>query len=103
MKKYKVKIEPDAFADIQEITDWYNELKTGLGNNFQEIVIRQINFLKEDPQIYAIRYHEIRCVIIPRFPYMIHFYINDKSNSVEILAVISTDRNPEIWKEQANK
>ena len=31
MKKYKVKIEPEALADIQEITDWYNETQTGLG------------------------------------------------------------------------
>jgi len=24
MRKYKVKIDPEALADIQEITDWYN-------------------------------------------------------------------------------
>ena len=36
MKKYKVKIEPEALADIQEITDWYNEAQAGLGKRFQE-------------------------------------------------------------------
>ncbi|MDY0343976.1 MAG: type II toxin-antitoxin system RelE/ParE family toxin [Lentimicrobium sp.] len=103
MKKYKVNIDPEALADIQEITEWYNEQKTSLGNRFQKTVIRQINSLHKDPQIYAIRYHKIRCVIIDKFPFMIHFYCNDKSNSVEVLAVISTDRDPKIWEEKVFK
>jgi plasmid stabilization system protein ParE len=103
MKKYKVKIEPEALADIQEITDWYNEVQAGLGKRFQNAVIKQITLLNKDPQIYAIRYKEIRCAVIKKFPYMTHFYINEKNNSVEVLAVISTDRNPKIWKEKTSK
>jgi hypothetical protein len=34
---------------------------------------------------------------------MAHFYINDSNNTVEVLAVISTDRNPKIWQEKTNK
>jgi len=34
---------------------------------------------------------------------MMHFYINEENNTVEILAVISTDRNPKIWKEKSSK
>jgi plasmid stabilization system protein ParE len=98
MKKYKLKIEPEALADIQEITDWYNEQQAGLGKRFQDTAIKQINSLSKDPQIYAIRYKEIRCVIIKKFPYLVHFFINNNNNTVEILAVISTDRNPKNWK-----
>lgn len=102
MKKYKVKIEPEALIDIQEITDWYNESQAGLGKRFQNIAIKQINSLNKDPQIYSIRYKEIRCVIIKQFPYMAHFYINDENNTVEVLAVISTSRNPKIWQEKTS-
>ncbi len=103
MKNYKVKIDPEALADIQEITDWYNEAQAGLGKRFQKTVIRHINLLNKDPQIYAIRYKEIRCVLIKEFPYMAHFYLNDENNTIEVLAVISTSRNPIIWKEKTNK
>ncbi len=103
MNKYKVKIEPEALADIQEITDWYNEQQKGLGGRFQKSAVKHINSLSKDPQIYAIRYKEIRCVIIKKFPYMAHFYYNDENNTVEVLAVISTDRDPEIWKEKTRK
>jgi plasmid stabilization system protein ParE len=103
MKKYRVKIEHQALADIQEITYWYNEQQSGLGKRFQKTVIKHINSLSKDPQVYAIRYKEIRCVVINKFPYMAHFYINDENNTVEVLAIISTDRNPKIWQEKTGK
>ncbi len=103
MKKYTVKIEPEALADIQEITDWYNKAQAGLGKRFQKAAIKHINSLKTDPQVYAIRYKEIRCVLIKKFPYMAHFYVNDGNNTVEVLAVISTHRNPKIWQEKTKR
>jgi len=103
MKKHTVKIDPDALNDIQEITNWYNDQQKGLGGRFQETTIQQINSLKKDPHIYAIRYNEIRCMSVNKFPYMAHFYINDENNTVEILAVISTDRNPKIWEEKTSR
>lgn len=103
MKKYKVKIEPEALTDIQEITDWFNEKQAGLGGRFQRTTIRHINSLSKDPQIYAVRYSEIRCVVIKKFPYMAHFFINDENCTVEVLAVISTLRNPKIWQEKTSK
>ena len=103
MKQYKVKIEPEALTDIQDITDWYNEAQKGVGKRFQNTVIKQINSLSKNPHIYAVRYKEIRCMIVKKFPYMVHFYINHENNSVEVLAVISTDRNPNIWQEKTGK
>ena len=103
MKKYKVKIEPEALVDIQQITDWYNEQQTGLGIRFQKTTIKQINSLNKNPHIYAIRYKEIRCMIVKKFPYMVHFFINQGNNTAEVLAVISTERNPRIWLDKTRK
>ena len=100
MKKYKVKIVPEALIDIQDITNWYNEAQAKLGKRFLDTTIAKINRLSKDPQIFAIRYQEIRCMRVPKFPYMVHFYINEKTNIVEVLAVISTNRNPKIWEER---
>ncbi len=103
MKKYSMKIEPEALADIREITDWYNEQQAGLGKQFQNTAIKQINSLSKSPQIHAIRYKEIRCMIIKNFPYMVHFYINDNNDKIEIFAVISTSRDPKIWTKKTGK
>ncbi|MDP3914142.1 MAG: type II toxin-antitoxin system RelE/ParE family toxin [Bacteroidota bacterium] len=103
MKKYLLKINPEALSDIRDIANWYDEQKAGLGSRFQNTVIKQIDLLTEDPQIFAIRYKEIRCMLVKKFPYMIHFYINYQTFTVEILAVISTNRNPKIWQEKSAK
>jgi plasmid stabilization system protein ParE len=103
MKKYRIKIASDALSDIREIKYWYDSQKISLGNTFKDTVIKQINGLTENPQIFAIRYEEIRCMLVRKFPYMVHFYINQKISIVEVLAVISTDRNPKIWEEKTNR
>ena len=84
MKKYKLKIESEALSDIQEITDWYNKQQEGTGKKFQETVVNQLDSLSKDPRIYAIRYKEIRCMPIKKFPYHAHFFINDENYTVEV-------------------
>jgi len=100
MKKFRIKIDPKALADIQNITDWYNQKQEMLGKRFQDTTIKQINNIAMDPHSFAIRYNEIRCMLVKKFPCMVHFYINEKMGFVEVLAVISTHRNPKIWEEK---
>ena len=102
MKRYIVKIVSEALLDIQDITDWYNLQKRGLGKRFQKIVIRHIDSLSKRPHAYAVRYNNIRCALIKGFPYMIHYNIDEDEFVVKVLAVISTDRNPKIWEEKTN-
>lgn len=101
--QYKVKIEPEALVDIQDIINWYNQQKSGLGEKFHQTIVSQIDSLNKTPYIYSIRYKQIRCVLVNKFPYMIHFYINEEARIVEVLAVISTDRNPKIWQKKSSK
>jgi len=103
MKNYVVNVEPEALADIQDITDWYNEVQNNLGKKFQNQVVKQINSLIKDPQIHAIRYKSIRCMLVKKFPYMVHFYINEETIVVEVLSVISTDRNPKVGEGKTSK
>ncbi len=103
MRNFNLKIEPEALTDIQEISDWYDDQQPGIGSVFQQQVTSQIDSLATDPQIYAIRYDQIRCMVVKRFPYMVHFYTNHENDTVEALAVISTDRNPKLWKEKTRK
>jgi mRNA-degrading endonuclease RelE of RelBE toxin-antitoxin system len=103
MNKYKVRIDTEAITDINGITSWYNDRQSGLGGRFQKTVVRQINALKKNPQIYAIRYKDIRCISLKKFPYMVHFFINEDTKTVEVLAIISTDRNPKIWTVKTGK
>jgi hypothetical protein len=94
---YKIKIDKDALIDIQEIIDWYNCELQGLGSRFHKQTVIQINALKKNPFIHATRYDVIRCAVVKKFPFMIHYVINESEKTVAVFAVIHTSRNPKIW------
>lgn len=52
---YKLKIDIDAFADIQQAQDWYELQLKGLGKRYTNQVKKQINALKKDPYIFSIK------------------------------------------------
>lgn len=97
MQDYTLKIHSEALDDIQQVTDWYNEQKDGLGKRFQIQVIRQISKLKDTAPFYNIRYQDVRCLIIRKFPFMVHYTINQKFGIITIYAVVHTSRKPKIW------
>jgi hypothetical protein len=102
--KYTIEIYTDALQDIQNSTIWYNEQAENLGSLFQAKVKRQIGSLKNNPHIYAIRYSNVRCMPIEKFPFLIHFVIDEVNFKVQVFAIFHTSRNPTIWlKRKINK
>ena len=67
--KFKVEYNPDFFDDITEAIDWYNEKQFGLGERFFKAVKKQTVKLSGSALQYAIRYDDIRCLNIEKFPY----------------------------------
>ncbi|WP_202700494.1 type II toxin-antitoxin system RelE/ParE family toxin [Flavobacterium sp. UGB4466] len=95
---YSLKIDIDAFNDIQNTSEWYEMQSKGLGSRFKNQTKKQINSLKKNPYLFSKKYHEIRCWKIEKFPFLIHYSINEDLKTVNVLAVFHTSRNPEIWK-----
>lgn len=95
---YHLKIDIDALGDIQETFEWYEMQLKGLGLRYKNQTKRQINSLKKAPHLFSIKYNEIRCRKIEKFPFLIHYEINEETKTVNIFAVFHSSRNPEIWK-----
>ncbi len=72
MNSFKIQIDEAALQDIQNATVWYNKQLLGLGSKFQKQAKRQINSLKKDATIYAKRYAVVRCMVIKKYPFMVH-------------------------------
>ena len=103
MEKYKIKIDEDALNDLREIAIWYNNALKDLGIRFHKQVKSQINSLKNNPHICSIRYSDTRCLLVKKFPFIIHYSINEEHCIVEIFAIFHTSRNPQIWKTRIKK
>src|SRR5580698_5234845 len=100
MKKYKLVIDISTLQDIQETTDWYNEQSPGLGSRFQKQAKTQIDKLKNSPEGYSVRYADVRCMLVEKFPFLVHFIVDNSKFQVEVFAVIHTSRNPKIWEQK---
>lgn len=100
---YKINIDEDALNDLRQIVIWYNDQVLNLGIRFHKQVKSQINSLKSQPYICNIRYNDIRCMVVKKFPFMIHYIVNEESKTVEIYSIFHTSRNPEIWNSRLKK
>nr|WP_315221103.1 type II toxin-antitoxin system RelE/ParE family toxin [uncultured Flavobacterium sp.] len=70
----------------------------GLGLRYKNQTKKQINSLKKNPYLFSIKYDEIRCRKIEKFPFLIHYTIDDELKVVNVFAIFHTSRSPEIWK-----
>ncbi len=75
--RFQIKIDIDAFNDIQEIVEWYEMHLKGLGLRYKTETKKQINSLQKDPYLFSIKYNEIRCRKIKKFPFLIHYTFDD--------------------------
>ena len=93
---YKLKIKPEAHQDIQDGIDWYNSRQPGLGRRFHSAVKQEFKTLRNSP-LFQIRYEGVRCLPMKKFPYMVHFIVEEQNKQIVVLGVINTSKDPDKW------
>lgn len=96
--KFLVEYNPDFFNDIAQAVDWYNEKQTGLGDRFLNNVRKQTAKLSTSALHFAVKYDDVRCMCIKKFPYLVHYRVNQQNQTVKVEALLHTSRDPELWK-----
>jgi toxin ParE1/3/4 len=96
MKTFNVIFSPVAIDDAEQAVDYYEKKQTGLGKRFAAQLLLTLNTIKRNPFFASIRYDDIRCAGIKKFPYLVHYHINEEELLVTIIAVYSTYREP-LW------
>jgi hypothetical protein len=88
--------------DIREARKWYNRQQKGLGKKFYSEVKHSLEAIRKTPQ-FQIRYDEIRCLPLRKYPFMIHFTIDEQEKSVLVLACIHCSLEPHSHWVKENK
>jgi len=95
---YNFKIEPEVFNEIQSGIDFYNAKRNGLGKRFWDEINSNFKIIRKNP-FFQIRYANVRCVPLKKFPFMIHFTVDEKNKEIIIRNIFHTLRDPEsTWK-----
>lgn len=97
MKKHHFNVVVnDAVADeIQDAVDYYKEKLKSLSARFYNSAKKSLKSLEHDALLYQVKYKDIRCAKVKKFPYLIHFKVNEKENTVYVYALICTYKNPD--------
>lgn len=94
MKKYKVIFSSHALNDIEDAVSYYNGQQKGFGKKFAAQVQMALKSVKNNPHFASVRYDDVRCAMVPKFPYLVHYTIDEQTRTVIIAAVYSTHQKP---------
>lgn len=91
---FKINLNPNAISDLQAAIDYYEDRLPGLGRKFEKTVDRYFLTISKNP-FYQVRYDNVRCLPIKKYPFMIHFVIDESALVVKIQAILHTSLNPD--------
>jgi plasmid stabilization system protein ParE len=97
MADFDISIQTKALEDLRFILEYYFEISEQLKKNFFNQFEIKSEAIKSNPEIFQTKYKNFRTAKIGKFPYLIHYFIDYKTNTIQILAILHTSRNPEIW------
>jgi plasmid stabilization system protein ParE len=91
----QIQFTKEALFDIEEITLWYEDQREGLSFDFELCLEVGINEILRTPSAFQKRYKQVKIRFINRFPFGIHYIINNEI--ITIVGVFHTSRSPSNW------
>jgi plasmid stabilization system protein ParE len=92
---YRLVFRPQAAEELLDAKQWYDENRSGLGDEFVEAVESTFQRIAETPLAFAEVHGSIRRAIMRRFPYGVYFRVLDAE--IVVLGVIHGRRDPRRW------
>ena len=97
MPGYTLRIHPDFITDLKLAILYYSGISVVVSDKFKAKVAEQLKLIRKHASVNSIRYDDIRFGRVPKFPYAIHYYIDDESKTIVIQSLLSDYRNPELY------
>ena len=94
MAKFQIVVFDEAISDIRKAIDYYQTISPATAKRFHSALDSSFSALKKNP-FYQIRYDNFRLKVIKKFPYILHFTVDEKSKTVFIYGVRNAHQNPD--------
>jgi len=89
-------IAPEVEFDVSEAYHWYEDRRTGLGEEFLSCVDACVQRIRRTPETHAKVHEEYRRALVRRFPYAVFYEYVD--GAVTVYCVFHTSRDPQKWR-----
>jgi plasmid stabilization system protein ParE len=98
---YPLVITPEAEADMQQASQWYESQRVGLGADFLDRVEKVLDRITFSPEIHAVAYRNVRQTLVRKFPYVVCYIL--EQDRVDVIAVFHVRRDPSSWQSRAGQ
>jgi len=85
----EVIFHPEAEKEYLDACNWYEAETPGLGHRFKTTVLKQIDRILLNPELYLAKERNYRESITEVFPYVIVYKIGKKRDTLNIVAIYS--------------
>lgn len=86
---------PEVANDLRDAADWYEEKRSGLGEEFKNEFWLSIDQIADRPLSFAVTFAGLRACRLSRFPYVIHFRCD--KDEILVVAVMFGGRDTSAW------
>jgi len=94
-----IKLLKRAEIELTDACDWYEEQQKGLSLKFRKAIRSSLHLIDQNPKLYSRRYNtDLRFTIVEIFPYIIVYWYDENLNTVFVVSIFHTKRNPEEFK-----
>ena len=94
----RVVFDPQAQAEFDDVRRYYNRQKTGLGDDFTEMVRQSLRRVLAQPESCPVEFEDIRRAALKRFPYKLLYSI--ETDHLYVIAVAHQHRKPGYWQDR---
>ena len=95
---FKILFTPGAQKDIQEAFDYYSDINPEIGQRFLGVLDERLQKLTITPLAGSLRYEDVRCTLLKKFPYIIHYTVHENDLKIIVQRVLHTSQKP-LWEE----
>jgi plasmid stabilization system protein ParE len=92
-----IRFLPEAKAEFDDASDWYERKQTALGAAFVARVRAVLHRISHNPRMHGTVHGEVRKALVRRFPYIVLYLEDEDAGEVLIISVFHTSRDPAVW------
>ncbi len=93
---FNIELTSIAEVEMWNAIDWYDDQREDLGKLFARAFQNAIQVLQKNPNTFPVGVGKKRKLPTKGFPYLIIYEVQE--NTVFVLGVFHTSRNPKSWK-----
>lgn len=97
----RVRVTPEAQAELAESRDWYETASSGLGADFLDRVEATPRSAADWPNAAAVVDGTMRRALVPRFPHGVFYTV--EGEDLVVLDCVHVRRHPRVWRSRRPK